>query len=100
MLSKPLKNLILYCKSGIFKELPGCQEVKMFPSNAGRMGSTPVREVRSLMPRGQKKKKKKKNPQKQTRSNIVTNSIKTLKMVHMKKEIFKKKMKSRVFGIR
>ena len=70
LLSKPLKNLILYCKSGIFKELPGCQEVKMFPSNAGCMGSTPVREVRSLMPRGQKKKKK--NP---TKANHKTEAI-------------------------
>ena len=42
-----------------------------------------ARELRSHMPRGQKTKT-------QNRSNIVTNSIKTLKMVHIKK-MFKKK---------
>ena len=47
-----------------------------------------VGELRSHMPQGQKTKT-------YSRSNIVTNSIKTLKIVHIKKKIFKKKKKNR-----
>ena len=42
-----------------------------------------VRELRSHMPQGQKTKT-------ENRSNNVTNSIQTLKMVHIKKKILKK----------
>ena len=43
-----------------------------------------VRELRSHMPSGRKKKKKREN-----RNNIITNLVKTLKMVHIKKAILK-----------
>ena len=43
-----------------------------------------IRELRSHMPRGQKNKT-------ENRSNIVTNSIKTLKMIHIFKKILKEK---------
>ena len=47
------------------------------PSNAG--GSIPVRELRSHMPQGQKTKT-------WNRSNIITNSIRSFKMAHIKKK--------------
>ena len=50
-----------------------------------------VRELRSYMPFGQKIKAK-------NRSNIVTNSIKTLKMIHIKKVL--KKIVATVRGIK
>ena len=46
--------------------------------NVGDMVRSLVRELRSHMPRGQKTKT-------ENRSNVVTNSIKTLKMAHIKK---------------
>ena len=46
-----------------------------------------VRELKSHMPQGQ-------NTKTQNRSNVVTNSIKTLKMVHIKKLLKKKKKNS------
>ena len=52
-----------------------------------------VRELRSYMPFGQKIKAK-------NRSNIVTNSIKTLKMIHIKKVLKKKKIVATVTGIK
>ena len=47
-----------------------------------------VGELRSHMPQGQKTKT-------QNRSNIVTNLIKTLKMVHVKKKFLKKKLEQK-----
>ena len=47
-------------------------------SNSRGTGLTLVRELRSHMPHGPKTKT-------ENRSNVVTNSIKTLKMVHIKK---------------
>ena len=44
-----------------------------------------IRELRVLMPCGRK------NPNRNNRSNIVTNSIKALKMVHIKKNLFEKR---------
>ena len=60
---------------------------KTLPSNAGAMGSIPGQGAK--MPFRQKKKTNTQN-----RSNIVTNSIKTLKMVHIKKKILKKNRKA------
>ena len=60
--------------------------VKISPSNAGGMASIPgwgAKILHDLWPKQQNLIKKK-------RSNIVTNSIKTLKIVHIK-EILKKK---------
>jgi len=51
------------------------------PRNSGGVGL--IGELRSHMPHGQKTKT-------YNRSNIVTNSVKTLKMVHIKKKSFKK----------
>ena len=51
--------------------------------NVGDMVRSLVRELRSHMPRGQKTKT-------ENRSNVVTDSIKTLKMAHINK-IFKNK---------
>ena len=59
--------------------------IKISPSNVGSAGSSLVRELRSHIPPCQKKQNI------NDRSNTVTNSIKTLKMVHIKKKIFKKK---------
>jgi len=55
------------------KGFSGGPVVNILPSNAGGMGSTPVVA-------------KKNNPPKINRSNVVINSIKTLKMVHIKKK--------------
>jgi len=57
--------------------LPGGPVVKTLPSDAGGMGSIPVQRVRSHVSCSQKPKQK--------TNNIVTNSIKTFKMVHIKK---------------
>ena len=51
--------------------------VKTLPSDTGGMGSIPVQRVRSHVSCSQKPKQK--------TNNIVTNSIKTFKMVHIKK---------------
>ena len=67
----------LHAQKGDF---PGSQVVKTLPSKAGGEGSTPGRELRSYMPQGQKTKT-------QNRSNLVTDSVKTLKMVHIKKHL-------------
>ena len=54
--------------------------VKTLPFNAGGRFLSLVRELRSHMPHSQKHKT-------YNRNNIVTNSIKTLKMVHLKKKM-------------
>ena len=56
--------------------------VKTLPSNAGVQVQSLVGELRSDMPRSQKIKT-------ENRNNIVTNSIKTFKKVHIK-QFFKK----------
>ena len=61
--------------------------VKTLPSKAGGMGSIPGGGPKMPHALGPKK------PKTQNRSNIVTNSIKTLKMVHIKKKNLKKKLK-------
>jgi len=58
--------------------------VKTLPSVAGVAGSIPG--LGAMIPGGSRPKNQNIN-----RNNIVTNSIKTLKLVHTKKEILKKK---------
>jgi len=58
-------------------DFPGGQVVKTSSFNAGVAGSIPIRELRCHMPSSQ-------NTKALNRNNIVTNSIKTLKMVHVK----------------
>ena len=58
--------------------------VKTSPSNTGGVGSIPGQGAK--IPHASW-------PKNQNRSNIVTNSIKTLKMVHIKKKNLKKKRK-------
>ena len=65
------------------REFPGDPEVKTSPSNAEGVGFIPDWGAKIHMPHGQKTKKKKKK----RRNNFVTNSIKTLKMVHIKKNL-------------
>ena len=62
-----------------FQDLPGGPVVKTLPSSTEGAGSVLVGELRSYMPHGQKKQNTK---QKQ----YCTNSINTIKMVHMKKK--------------
>ena len=59
-------------------DLPGGPVVKILLSNAGVTVPALVRKLRSHLPPGQNTKDMK------NRSNIVTNSIKTFKMVHIK----------------
>ena len=61
--------------------------VKTWPSNAGIWVQFLVRELASLMPRGQKTKT-------YERSNTVTNSVKILKMVHIERELKNKNKKT------
>ena len=63
-------------------DFSGDPVVKTLPSNKGGTGSISSGGLRSHMPHSQKTKT-------QNRSNIVTNSIKTLKMVHIKKNLQK-----------
>ena len=65
---------------------PGHLVVKTLPSNAGSMSSIPGLEAK--IPYGSQKntQTKKTHTHIKTRNNIVTNSIKTLKMVHIKKK--------------
>ena len=61
--------------------------VKTSSSNAGGVGSTPdqgAKIPRASRPKSQTNKQKK-QLKKKTRSNIVTNPIKTFKMVHIQK---------------
>ena len=61
--------------------------IKTSPSKAGGAGSIPGQGVNIPHASGPK------NQNIKNRSNIVTNSIKTFKMVHRKKKILKKKRK-------
>ena len=70
--------MLIYC------DFPGGPEVKTSPSNAWGTGSL-VGKLRSHMPHGQKTRT-------WDRSNIVTDSIKTLKMVPIKKKTLKKEI--------
>ena len=60
--------------------------IETLPSSAVDAGLIPGQESRSHMPHDQKKRK-------ESRSNIVTNLTKTLKTVHTKKTLPKKKKK-------
>ena len=64
------------------RDFPGGPVVKTSPSNAGGAGSIPGRGAK--IPHASR-------PKNQNRSNTVTNSIKTLKMVHIKKKKILKK---------
>ena len=63
--------------SGGLRDVPGCPVVKTLPSNAGRVDSISGQGAKIPHSLGPKHKK--------NRSNIVTNSIKTLKVVCIKK---------------
>ena len=73
---------VSYFKNLYWGYSPGGQLIKTSPSNTGDEGSIPGWEAKIPHVWGQKKKN---NPPKQNRSNIGTNSIKTLKIVHIKK---------------
>ena len=60
-------------------DFPADRVVKTLHSNAGGVGSTPGQGAKIHMPPGKK-------PKTWNRSNIVINSIKTVKMVHIKKK--------------
>ena len=70
---------------------PGGPAVKTSLSNAEGAGSILVRKLRSHMFCSQKLKKKKKHPEHKYQKQYCTNSIKTLKMVHIKKKNLKRK---------
>ena len=72
-------------------DFPGGPVVKTSPSNEGGAVPSLVGKLRSHMPLGQK-------PKTQNRSNIVTNSIKTLKMAHTKKKQKPKKILAEIFN--
>ena len=63
-------------------DFPGGPVVKTSPSNAGGAGSIPGQ--RAKIPHASQPKNQ--NIKKKTRSNIVMNLIKTLKMVHIRKK--------------
>ena len=65
------------------RDSPGDQWLRLHFSMQGEWVPSLVGELKSYMPPGQKTKT-------QNRINIVTNLIKTLKMVHIKKKIHKK----------
>ena len=67
-------------QKSIRRDFPGDPLVMNLPRNSGGVGL--IGELRSHMPHGQKTKT-------YNRSNIVTNSVKTLKMVHIKKSPLK-----------
>ena len=62
---------------------PGGPVVKASPPSAGHVVQSLVRQLRSHMPPGQKPKQK--------TNDIVTNSMKTLKVIHIKKKNLKKR---------
>ena len=67
------------------RDFPGSLVIKTLPSKARSIGSVPgwgAKIPHASWPKNQKKKKQKT----QNRNSIVTNSIKTLKMVHSKKK--------------
>ena len=74
-----------------FWDFPGGPVVKTSPSNAGGVGSIPC--WRAKIPHASGPKKENIN----NRSNIVTSSIKTLKMAHIKK-VFKNKLSGTSLG--
>ena len=65
-------------------DFPGGPVVKTSPSNQGVWVQAPVRELGSHMPHGQ-------NIKTQNRNNVVIKSVKTLKMIYVKKILKKKK---------
>ena len=75
--------LVFWFRKYRLRDFPGYPGGETSPSNAEVRFRSLVKELRSHMPHGQKTEHK-------NRSNIVTNSIKTLKMVRIKKKIFKK----------
>ena len=71
------------------RDFPGGPVIKTLPSNTGDAGSIPgcgMKIPHSSWPKNQSI----------NRSNIVSDSIKTLKMVHIKKIYFKKKKERRM----
>ena len=78
-LESKCKATVLQCKIKAIGDFPGSPVVKTSPSNSGSVGLIPGQEAK--MPHASEAKT-------QNRSNIVTSSIKTLKMIHTKK-IFK-----------
>jgi len=67
------------------RSFPGCSVVKTSPSNAGGVGSIPgwgAKIPHALRPKNKKQNKQQK--QYCNRSNVVTDSIKTLKRVQVK----------------
>ena len=68
----------------IIRDFLGCPVVKTLPSNVGDARQMPRRGAKIPHVLGPKN-------QNTNKSNIVTNSIKTSKMVHMKKKSLKKK---------
>lgn len=74
-----------YTSVKLGREFPGDPVVRMLSFQCERVGSIPGPEL-DPMPCGQKK-----NPQNINRNNIETNSLKTLKIIHLEK-ILKKKM--------
>ena len=71
------------------RDFPDSPGVKTSPSNAVGAGLTPCRGAE--IPHASWPKTKKKETKTENRSNIVTNSMKILKMVHIKKILKKKK---------
>ena len=74
------------------QNFPGCPVIKTWPSNAGSEGSIPVQGAKisyALQPKNQNIKQK----------HVVTNLIKTFKMVHIKR-ILKKNygMSNKCYG--
>ena len=70
-------------------DFPGGPVVKTSSSNAGGVGSTPDQGAKILHASWPKSQTNKQTKQlKKNRSNIVTNSIKTFKMVHIQKKTF------------
>ena len=71
----------MHCTKCALGDFPGRPEVKTLPSNAGVAGAIPGQGAKipdALPPKNQT----------QNRSNTVTNSIKTLKVVTLKKVFF------------
>ena len=77
-------------KNTVSGNVLGSPVVKTSPSNAGAVGSIPGQETK-ISHASQPKNNNIKN-----RINIVINSIKNFKMVHSKKEVFKKRTQSSV----
>ena len=78
----------LSAREGLDGDFPSGPVVKASPSNAGGAGSSPGQGAKIPYASWPK------NQYANDRSNMVTNSIKTLKMVRIKKKILKKKDKA------